>query len=116
MVDKRSETLRNHHRPVANNPPIIVNKVPLTGEQRGHLQNLLAHPGYSILKQVLVARTIEFQVESMNCALYPGNIAASELVTGNKESAQRLQAVLDELDALEVLQHEWSLVELMARR
>jgi hypothetical protein len=101
---------------MANNPPILLHKIPLTAEQTRDLQSLFTHPGFSILKQVIAATAVDFQVRSMNAALYPDHEAASELSATTKESAQRIQAVLDELDALEVNPGLWSLAELMIRR
>jgi hypothetical protein len=101
---------------MANSPPIIVQKIPLTSEQRGHVQNLLSHPGYSLLKQLLVSRAAEEQVGCINADLYPQNDGAIEITMASREKARILQATLDELDTLEVDQLNWSLVDLICRR
>ena len=101
---------------MANSPTIIVTKVPVTSEQRGQLHTMFDGPAYSLLKQLLIARAIVNQVESMNTALYPDNESAAGLSFAAKERAARLQSMLDELDYLEVNEHEWSLVELERRR
>lgn len=91
---------------------IIVSHLPVDATQRGHLQTLFASPGFSLLKEMVVARCIENQVKAMNARLYPNNQSASEQAVEMEKRAASLTATLDLLDDLSSNMDEWRTIKL----
>lgn len=95
---------------------IIFTKVPLDQEQMKRLAEVLSHPGFSLLKEIIGAHTSAHQVEAMNAGLYAG---FSEFAKDDTKTALiqagHYSATLDVLEEIANKQDEWFTAKLETR-
>lgn len=95
---------------------ITATRLPADATQKGNLQTLLAHPGYSLLKEIVAAHCINAQVDMANSALYPDNQNAQAKALAMQDKAKNYAACLDILDEIGEKEEEWYTVKLEHRR
>lgn len=91
---------------------IIYARLPVDATQRGDLEKLFGSPAFLLLKELVAARCIVDQVDSMNAALYPESESAKEKQSVTQASAADWNKVLDRLDDLSKGEQEWFTVKL----
>lgn len=96
---------------------VIVTRQPVDATQQGYLRSLFASPGFSLLKELVAARCIEKQANSMNAQLYPENDKAAERAAGFAKEAVCFSDSLDVINDLEIEGPEnWWTVKLATAR
>lgn len=95
---------------------IVATRQPLDATQQGLLRNLFDSPAFSLLKEVVVARCIDRQVEAINAALYPNSETATDVAAHEIAAASGLNTILDLLDDLSKEEQEWWTIKMEPRR
>lgn len=96
--------------------PIVASRFFADATQRKLLQDLFVSPGYSLLKELVVSRCIERQVDSINLQLYPLNEISVEKAKDALAEARFLSSTLELLDELQSKEASWYTVQLNHRR
>lgn len=95
---------------------IIFSKVPMDQEQMKKLAEVFAHPGYSLLKEIIGAHASEEQVRAMNAGLYTDfSEDAREDAKNAVVKSIGFSKALDILDEISMRQEEWFTAKLEAR-
>lgn len=95
--------------------PIVANRFNADPTQRKLLQDLFVSPGYSLLKELVVSRCVEKQVETMNLQLFPDNETSIERARDSLAQARFMSNALELLDELEKKEALWYTVQLNHR-
>lgn len=95
---------------------IVVERKFLERVQKEHVNSMMAHPGYSIFKELLAAKCVTAQVKAMNSMLYPDTDRAKDVAKNEAEKASKYRNFLDFLDELEKNEADWFITNLLVSK